>query len=280
MILQSVGNKNIKKIVAASLLACAYVWNSASAAEPADVWKNVQKVGVLKCGAAVASPYVMRNASTGDYSGFFAQLCKDFGEKVLKVKVEMVDSSWDNIVAGLQSGKWDMALALNQSPERALAVGFSIPVNELEVSFVVSKENPKLPASHKLADFDKPGVVFAVMSGSNQDKAITAAIKQGNVMRLPGMDEARMAVMSRRADVLVDANDTNHLFAQANPSWTKEVMPEPALMKQGVSFGVPRDISPADLQALNIFIKQRQDSGEVSALIEKFSAEAVAQTKQ
>jgi len=70
-------------------------------AEDANAWQSVKKAGVLRCGAAVAPPYVMRDPKTGEYSGFFSDLCRDFGQKVLKVKVEFVDTSWDNIVAGL-----------------------------------------------------------------------------------------------------------------------------------------------------------------------------------
>jgi polar amino acid transport system substrate-binding protein len=214
----------------------------------------------------------MRDARSGDYSGYFVDLCRDFGERVLKVKVEFVDTNWDNLVAGLQGGKWDMAMALNQTPERALAVSFSVPATDYQVSLLINKDNPKLVnAGNTIGDFDKPDVTFAVMSGTAQDKAISAVIKQGKIMRLPGMDEVRMAVMSKRADVLVDASDTNHLFAVANPGWTREVLPKPALAKQGVAFGVRRDVSAADLQTLNIYLAQRRETGEIDALVDKAS---------
>jgi polar amino acid transport system substrate-binding protein len=219
----------------------------------------------------------MWDARTGQYTGFFVDLCRDFGEKVLKVKVEFVDTSWDNIVAGLQGGKWDMALALNQTPERAMAVSFSIPASDYQVSFLIDKKNPKLAnAGNAITDYDKPGVTFAVLSGTATDKTVSAAVKNGTIMRLPGMDETRLAVMSHRADVLVDASDTNHLFAIANPDWTKEVVLVPALAKQGVAFGVRHDATPSDLQGLNIYLTQRRDSGEISALVNKASVLANA----
>lgn len=240
-------------------------------------WQEIQKAGVLRCGAAVAAPYVMRDAINGNYRGFFADLCRDFGERVLKVKVEFVDTNWDNLVAGLQGSKWDLAMALNQTPERALAVSFSAPATDYQVSLLVNKDNPKLiGAGNSLADYDKKGITFAVMSGTAQDKAISAVVKEGTIMRLPGMDETRMAVMSRRADVLVDASDTNRLFAVANPGWAKEVLPEPALAKQGVSFGVSRDTPAADLQVLNIYLTQLRETGAIDDLINKASAEANA----
>jgi polar amino acid transport system substrate-binding protein len=251
---------------------------SAQAAE-APQWQAIQKAGVLRCGAAVAAPYVMRDAASGQYSGYFVDLCRDFAEKVLKVKAQFVDTSWDNQVAGLQSGKWDLAMALNQTPERALAVAFSVPATDYQVSLLVNKENPKFSsAGSAIADYDKPGVTIAVMSGAAADKAVSAVVKNATIMRLPGSDETRMALMSRRADVLADASDTNHLFALAN-DWAREVLPKPALAKQGVSFGVSREMSAADLAVLNIYLTQRRETGEIDKLVDKASSETNAADK-
>lgn len=249
-------------------------------AAESQIWKDVQKAGVLRCGAAVAAPYVMRDAASSQYSGYFVDLCRDFGEKVLKVKVEFVDTVWDNQVAGLQSGKWDLSMALNQTPERALAVAFTVPATDYQISLLVNKDNPKLTgAGTSIADYDKAGVTIAVMSGSAADKAVSALVKQATIVRLPGSDETRLALMSRRADVLADASDTNHLFALANPDWSKEVMPKPAIAKQGVSFAIRRDVSPADLQVLNIYLSQRREAGEIDALVDKASAQVNAANK-
>lgn len=268
---------SVKKLIVGASLCGALLGQSAVQAAEPSVWQDIQKAGVLRCGAAVAAPYVMRDAASGDYSGYFVDLCKDFGEKVLKVKVQFVDTSWDNLVAGLQSGKWDLAMALNQTPERALAVGFSAPATDYQVSLLVNKENPKVAnATDEIAALDKADLTFAVMSGTAQDKAITSVLRNAKIMRLPGMDETRLAVMSKRADVLVDASDTNHLFALANPGWAREILPKPALAKQGVAFGVRRDIAPADMEVLNIYIRQRRDTGEIQQLVDKASLQVNA----
>ena len=270
-------SSSLKALVVCAGLSSAILAQSAAQAAETSLWQDVQKAGVLRCGAAVAAPYVMRDAKTSAYSGYFVDLCRDFGEKVLKVKVEFVDTSWDNLVAGLQSNKWDLAMALNQTPERALAVAFTVPATDYQVSLLVNKDNPKLgDVKDDISALDKPDVTFAVMSGTAQDKAISSVISKGKIMRLPGMDEARLAVMSKRADVLVDASDTNHLFALANPDWTREILPKPALAKQGVSFGVRRDISSADLQVLNIYLTQRRETGDIQKLVDKASNEANA----
>lgn len=273
----SVGLSAIKKISCCLALGSLLLTSTVTAQAATGFWQNIQQKGVLRCGAATAAPYVMRDPKTGQYSGYFADLCRDFGQNVLKVKVQFVDASWDTLVAGLQSDKWDMAMALNQTPERALAVGFSVPAQDYQVSFLINKQNPKLQGvTNKISDLDKEGVIFAVMSGTSQDKAVTAVIKKGTIMRLPGSDETRLALMARRADVLVDASDTNHLFAMANPDWAEEILPVPALAKQGVSFGVPRSVSSADMDVLNIYLSQRRATGEIDQLVNKASLEANA----
>ncbi|CAN7667587.1 substrate-binding periplasmic protein [Rhizobium sp. LjRoot258] len=232
-------------------------------------WQGVQKAGVLKCGAAVAPPYVMRDPATGEYSGFFADLCKEFAD-ALKVKPEFVDTTWDNIVAGLQAGKWDVSLALNRTPARAMAVQFSVPAMEYQISLAYNKNNTKIPAgASTVADIDKEGVTLAVMSGTAQDKAISAAVKTATIMRLPGNDETRLAVTSKRADILVDASDTNQLFTQSNPDWAIAMNPTPALAKQGVAFGLPHNLSTADVEVVNIFLEEKVATGHVDELIKK-----------
>ncbi|KQV41365.1 transporter substrate-binding domain-containing protein [Rhizobium sp. Root1204] len=242
-------------------------------------WQGVQKAGVLKCGAAVAPPYVMRDPATGEYSGFFADLCKEFAD-ALKVKPEFVDTTWDNIVAGLQAGKWNVSLALNRTPARAMAVQFSVPAMEYQISLAYNKDNPKIPAgAATVADIDKEGVTLAVMSGTAQDKAISAAVKTATIMRLPGNDETRLAVTSKRADILVDASDTNQLFTQSNPDWAVAMNPTPALAKQGVAFGLPHDLSAADVDVVNIFLEEKVATGHVEELIHKAVDEVLAGAK-
>jgi polar amino acid transport system substrate-binding protein len=251
-----------------------------SRADDTSAWQSVKKAGILRCGAAVAPPYVMRDPKTGAYSGFFSDLCRDFGQNVLKVKVEFVDTTWDNIVAGLQSDKWDLSMALNDTPEREKAIAFSSAATDYNVSFVYNKKNPKIPQTvHTVADIDKPGVTVAVMSGTAQDKAISAVLKQAQIMRLPGNDETRLALISKRADLLADANITNMLLTEAHPEWAVSFSPTPSLAQQEVAFGLRKDTSAADIDVLNKYLNQQVKSGAVNRLI-KTSVQAMLVTNK
>ncbi|MDE3028772.1 MAG: transporter substrate-binding domain-containing protein, partial [Paracoccaceae bacterium] len=112
-------------------------------------------------------------------------------------------------------------------------------------------------------------VTLAVMSGTAQDKAISAAIKNATILRLPSNDETRLAVVSKRADILVDASDTNQLFLQSNPDWAVAYDPTPALDKQGVAFGLPQNLSYQDVEVVNIFLEELVATGHVDDLIHK-----------
>lgn len=278
--------KSIKKIgvralstvgLAAVLVAATGVTGDSKAQEAENLWSDVQKAGVLRCGAAVFPPYVMRDPVSGTYSGFFSDLCRQFGEEVLKVRVEFVDTTWDNIVAGLQANKWDLSIALNRTPQRAMAINFSDPATDYEVTIAYNKSNPKIPAGVKsLTELDRPDVKFAVVSGTAMDKSLSAAITQAEILRLPSIDEARLAIISRRADALADPSDSNWLFTQAHAEWATTMSPEPALSKQGVGFGLRRGVNPADIEALNIFIAEKRDTGAVAGLVKKAVDEVLA----
>ena len=75
-----------------------------------------------------------------------------------------------------------------------MAINFSVPAMEYQISLAYNKENPKIPANPAaIADIDVEGVTLAVMSGTAQDKAISAAITKATILRLPTNDETRLA---------------------------------------------------------------------------------------
>ncbi len=45
--------------------------------------------------------------------------------------------------------------------------------------------------------------------------------------------------------------------------------PTPALAKQGVAFGLPHQLSAADVEVVNIFLEERVATGHVEELIRK-----------
>lgn len=264
-------------LISASLIA-SVVFGASAQAAPDETWAQVKQAGVLRCGAAVSPPYVMRDPKTGEYSGVFSDLCRQFGEEVLKVKVQFVDTNWDSIVAGLQSEKWDVSVSLNDTPQRRQAITFTDPAVDYSINFTYNKNNPRLAKPiNSLADIDKPGISIVVMSGTAADKAISAELKQAKIMRLPGFDETRLALMSKRADLLADDNMTNQLLISAHSDWATAFTPSPMLGKQGIAFGLRKETPAADIEAFNKFIAEKKASGKVDEMVKASIKASLAQ---
>lgn len=171
------------------------------------------------------------------------------------------------MVAGLQARKWDLAMSLTATPQRALSIVFSKPVAQTEVSLVYNKSNTKISAAKSIQDVDKADITLAVTAGTAQDKLITEVIKNAKIMRLPSHDEVRLAVSSKRADAIVDTSAASDVYAAIHSDWAQVFRPVPSLNKQGISFGLRRNTSIADLQVLDLFITDQIASGHMEQLI-------------
>ncbi|MDR3515735.1 MAG: transporter substrate-binding domain-containing protein [Azospirillaceae bacterium] len=275
-------NMNLKWLsagVVTAFVATALFSGAARAQETKSYWLGIRQAGVLRIGAASAPPFLIRDPVSGNYTGFFAELSRRFAAE-LGVKAEFVDTTWDNMVAGVQAGKWDLAPALDRTPERAIAVNFSIPVNDATYSLAYRKDNPKIPPNPKgAADIDKEDVTISVIAGSAQDKTITGAIKHAKILRLPTNEEVNLAVESKRADIVANESAMNLLFVKGHQPWANVFEPVPALAHRGVGFGLPRSLSAADVQVINIFIEDQKATGEVDRLINEAIDQVLSASK-
>ncbi len=244
----------------------------AYAADNANFWQTIQKQGYIRAGAAVAPPYVIRDPVTGKYSGVFVDVLNEFAKDVLGVRVKYISTTWDNAVAGLQANRWDVVLALNARPKRALSIVFTKPLVNFEISFLYNKNNKKLAgAGTAFSSFDKKGVIMAVQSGTAQEHALVPRVKHATIKEYPTIDATRMAVISGRADLIVDGSKINNTLLVAHKDWAVNVIPEPALTKEGISFAFPISVTANELAPINLFIEKLRITGKAAELMKKYS---------
>lgn len=237
-----------------------------------NLWKAVQQEGILKVGGAAATPYQMRNPNTGKWEGVYIEIMQMLADE-LDVKLKVIDTTWDNLVSGLITGKWDIAPALNRTVPRSLVVNYSISAHNYQISFVFNKDNKKIDKTWKsVEDFDKKGIVFALKGGTAEEKALSSKIKNATISRFPGQDEFRLAVATGRADIAVDDADPNSIFANEHKDWIMAVLPEPALARQGIAFGFRKSVKLEEIQTLNILLEQLIAKGWVESRFEDYFA--------
>jgi len=242
------------------------------------LWPKVQREGVLKIGVATCPPHCMKDPKTGEWSGVAINVMKELA-KVLDVKLECIDTTWDYIIAGCQAKKWDIAVALNQTPRRALAVSYSEPFYFYEISLSYRKDNPKLKGASKNEDFDKKRLIGTAMTGSAQDKAMRRILKNAEMKGLPDTPEARMAVLSGRADYLADDAATNYLFYLANSDTIELYYPDPPVSREGISFGFRKTVSLDEIQVLDILIKELRNKGKLREWEKEFGTLIIKELK-
>lgn len=268
---------NVKSFAAAAALAVAGLVQSAAAQEKESLWSDALERGTLRVGVAEAPPHLVRDPKTGEWSGFFLDVMEGYGDAI-GVEIEVVETTWGNMVAGLQAGKWDISSALNRNPQRAMAINFSQPIWNYEIGLLHDTRNPKITAEMtSLADFDKEGITIAVMQGAAGDLSITPQVKHAKIIRLDGANEGRLAIISKRADVFATDSDIHRVTILQNPDWATQILPQPAIAKQGVAYGLRKNVALDDIQVLDIYLEEQIATGATQRLYDANIARLTAE---
>jgi cyclohexadienyl dehydratase len=174
---------------------------AAGASAQASSLDAVMKAGVLRaCTPGDYKPFSFQRAD-GAFEGLDVDLAQSLAA-AMGVKLELVKTSWANLLPDFGAGKCDVAIGgISVSTERQKRVFFSTP-------YMVNGKTPlvrceDVPKYQSVADIDKPGVrAIANPGGSNERfaranfKAATLTIHADN---LTIFDE----LVAKRADVFV-----------------------------------------------------------------------------
>ena len=197
----------------------------------------VMKAGVLRaCTPGDYKPFSFQRAD-GAFEGLDVDLAQSLAA-AMGVKLELVKTSWANLLPDFGAGKCDVAIGgISVSTERQKRVFFSTP-------YMVNGKTPlvrceDVPKYQSVADIDKPGVrAIANPGGSNERfaranfKAATLTIHADN---LTIFDE----LVAKRADVFVtEAAET--LVQQKLRPGLCAVNPERPLQYGEMAYLLPR----------------------------------------
>ncbi|WP_112312080.1 transporter substrate-binding domain-containing protein [Pseudogemmobacter bohemicus] len=94
----------------------------------------------IRAGAVEAMPWFERDFSTGEWSGLVPDILTAIFEPQ-GIHVEYVETQWGTAVAGLQSQRFDLMGAYNETPERAAAIDFTDEIGGLQLSILTLKGN-------------------------------------------------------------------------------------------------------------------------------------------
>ena len=195
-------------VLAAAMALCASF--SASAGATLD---RVLKEKKLVVGVAPWNRFVAMNPQTNKYEGYIADDILNL-EALTGIKVEIVNTTWGGLIAGLQAGKWDVIMTgLGATPERSTAVAFSEPYGYISITAMTRADNAAKTIN-----------VISTVGGTSAAKYSQKAFKQAKVVAFGDTTAAVLEVMQGRAVAYMGDSVSNALRAKERPKEIKNIV--------------------------------------------------------
>jgi polar amino acid transport system substrate-binding protein len=217
--------------------------------------------------AFVSDPgYAYIDEATGKWAGVEWEIAQYMAD-VLKVKLVPVESEYSNVVAQVQSGRADLAIpGLYATPERALAIWFSIPYRvEGEVLLMRKEDVTRLNSDEA---WNSPDVTIAVVTGSAATDPVKKAFPKAKILDTDSSG-GYLEVQAGRADgFIVGTTSAAKYLAQFD--WPA-VYPSNRTLLGGTDLVAGLPFGAADLQQfVNTTIEYMKTQGTLDALHRKY----------
>ena len=256
-------------LVALAFLILSTVLSACGPKQPANELEAIKQAGKIVVGTSADYPPFEFVDESGNIVGFDIDLAYEIGKR-LGVEVEIVDMPFDSLIAAVQEGKIDIAIAaFNYTEERDQAVDFTDPYYYAEDGFLVAEDF----AGTITQPEDVVNYKVGVQTGSTADGWVTENLVEAglmpaeNVFRYERMDQAALDVKNGRIDVLI----TDYIPAQA---LAEQVGGLKVVYHAEVSTGPVNIITPEGstelTEALNEIIAQLLEEGFIDQLSVKW----------
>ena len=248
-----------------------------TAAGGISTWDQIMKNKVLRVGAAMLEPWYFKDTTNSDapgkvqvgdqvWRGICPAIAQDVAE-ALGVRLEIIETTWGNAVAGLQSNQFDAMFMLDATPQRSLSVDFvQNPMLWYPMSFL-AKEDITLSNWNEVND---PKYRIGVALGTNSDEHISAIAPKAQISRFQNSGEIFAAFQSGRIDLgMVSAVAVD--LARAKIGMGKTIVPQPFLPVAG-GIAVRKETDSRWISYLNTIAAYYYNTAKVQKHYEDFLA--------
>ena len=216
----------VRLLTMASGLAALVVVGFAGPASAESTWDRLKKTGVLKIGCVQNQVYHHINKDTGKWEGMVVTAAQQMAKDLEPIGVkgwECIETDWGVSVLAVQSGKIDAMFNLQATPLRATAITFAGPLFDQGIMLI----NRKGFAGKTWADYDKPEVKLAVVTGESSDLVRRLLMPKAEPVSLPRQNDLALAVIASRADALITWAIAGSVMKLSNPELGDLIVPEP-----------------------------------------------------
>jgi polar amino acid transport system substrate-binding protein len=182
--------------------AIAVAGTAAAQTPPAEATiDRIRRTGVLRIAALPGEmPFFHKDLASGEWSGVAIDMAKSIATP-FNARLEYVESTYANSVLDLQANKVDLAFALNPTPQRALAIGFTHAYYMHPFGFVARRGF----AARTWDDLNRPEVRVVSLIGSLTDVLLARYAPKAQVLGAKQGDDAVLLMQAGRADCIMYA---------------------------------------------------------------------------
>ncbi|TSH94232.1 transporter substrate-binding domain-containing protein [Verticiella sediminum] len=170
----------------------------AAHAQAPSTMEQIKQSGVMRIGVAPGDPYYFKDPATGQWTGLGVLIAEEVA-KDLGVKVQTVETTWGNAVAGLQAGQMDVMFILDATEERKKAADFTDEPLFWYAQGVLVRDGLSVKTWD---DLDQSGTRVGVGLGTAPDRDLTKRLQNATIERFGNNDEAVAALFARRVDAI------------------------------------------------------------------------------
>jgi polar amino acid transport system substrate-binding protein len=260
--INSIGRRFMARAVAVAvpgIVMATAMSRTAHADGPESTFERVTRTKVLRVTALPGeAPYYYKDIATGEWSGAAIDMAKSIAS-IWDAKLEYVESTYGNSVLDLQSNKVDLAFALNPTPQRALAIGFTKPMIIHPFGCVARKGfNPT-----SWGDINKPEVRIAVDLGSLHETSARRFAPNAQITGFKTRDDAILALQAGRVDVDILAALLGITAIAKNPGLgTYRILSNPTVALPS-NLGVRREPDTRFREVIDAWLDMNRGTGQI-----------------
>ena len=251
-----------KALIWLAVLALGLSIFAGAAAEGQDALAKIREKGTL----TIAMEGVWQPWTYHDESGALTGFDVEVGELIaegLGVTPEFMETAWDGILAGVESGRFDIACnGVGYTEERAEKYSFSEPYVYTEMVLVVRADNDDI---HSLEDLKGKKTV----NSPNSTYALRAEAAGAEVIYVDKLDETMALLVQGRADATLTAKDSVESYLSEHPEAQIKIVQTVA--GEPVAVPIRKSAETESLVAeINRILQEAREDGRLAALSEKY----------
>jgi cystine transport system substrate-binding protein len=228
---------------------------------------RIKAAGVLTIGTEGTYPPYSYHNEANELVGYDVEVAKAIAGK-LGVKPKYVESHWDSLIIGLDSGRWDTVInQVGINPERQAKYDFSTPYTYTHGALIVHNDNTGIKTYSDLA-----GKKSAQTVTSNWAKL--AERNGAEIVGTDGFNQSIDLVITGRADATINDDVTFYDYTKQHPNSPVKIV---ALSDDITADGVIISKNQSELlAAINKALDELRKEGVLKTLSEKYFGQDIS----